>query len=581
LRVANFAVVGAMIMAFHLTGRYVEARARGRASSAIRELLELGAAEALVLRDGREITVPVDEVLVGDVMVVRPGEKIPTDGVVVQGASSVDESMATGEPMPVAKGEGDEVIGATVNQEGALRVRATRVGADTFLAQVVRMVREAQATRVPVQAWADRVTAVFVPIVLALAALTFAVWLLAQGPMGAVSEWARGVLPWVPQDADVAPVSLAVFAAVAVLVIACPCALGLATPTALMVGMGKGARAGILIRSGEAIQLMKDVRLVVFDKTGTLTRGRPEVTDVVAASGLEQADVLRRAAAVEALSEHPIARAVVDRAREGGLEWPDSTEFRAVPGRGARALVDGQPVLVGTRAMMEAEGVDCAGLSGELERLEDEGRTTMLVAAGGRSVGVVGLADVLKASAADAVAGLKRMGLQVAMITGDNERTARAVAAQAGIEHVLAGVLPGGKADEVRRLQAEVGRVAMVGDGINDAPALTSADVGIALGTGTDVAIESSDITLVSGDPAAVVGAVRLSRATFRKIRQNLFWAFFYNIVAIPVATLGLLHPLMAEAAMAISSLTVVGNSSLLSRVRLGGDAPAGPHGAG
>ncbi len=580
LRVANLAVVGAMIMAFHLTGRYVEARARGRASSAIRELLELGAAEALVLRDGRETAVPVDEVLVGDVMVVRPGEKIPTDGVVVRGASSVDESMATGEPMPVAMGEGDEVIGATVNQEGALRVRATRVGADTFLAQVVRMVREAQATRVPVQAWADRVTAVFVPIVLGLAVLTFAVWLLAQGPMGALNEWARGMLPWVPQDADVAPVSLAVFAAVAVLVIACPCALGLATPTALMVGMGKGARAGILISSGEAIQIMKDVRLVVFDKTGTLTRGRPEVTDVVAASGLEQADVLRWAAAVEALSEHPIARAVVDRAREDGLEWPDSTEFRAVPGRGTRALVDGQLVLVGTRALMEAEGVDFAGLSGELERLENEGRTTMLVAVGGRIVGVVGLADVLKARAADAVAGLKRMGLRVAMITGDNERTARAVAAQAGIEHVLAGVLPGGKADEVRRLQAEVGRVAMVGDGINDAPALTSADVGIALGTGTDVAIESSDITLVSGDPAAVVGAIRLSRATFSKIRQNLFWAFFYNIVAIPVATMGLLHPLMAEAAMAISSLTVVGNSSLLSRVRLGGDAPAGPHGA-
>jgi len=563
LPVLNYAGVGAMILAFHLTGRYVEARARGRAGRAIRSLLELGARSARVVRGGREVEVPVEQVAVGDVMVVRPGEKVPTDGVVVEGRSAVDESMATGESVPVAKAEGDEVIGATINAHGLLRVRATKVGEETFLAQVVRMVREAQGSAVPVQAFADRVTAYFVPAVIALALCTFVAWLVAPGALGRMAALASGLLPWVNPHAS--PVALAVFAGVAVLVIACPCALGLATPTALMVGTGMGAQNGILIRSGQAIQAMKDVRTIVLDKTGTITRGRPEVTDVVAVGGAREPEVLRLAAAVEAGSEHPLAGAVVARARADGIETGGVTDFEAVAGAGVRGRVDGRDVLVGARSLLPEGSVDDAA-AGALERLENEGRTAVIVAAGGRVLGVLGIADAVKEGSAGAIAALKAMGLDVAMITGDNERTARAVAAQVGIERVLAGVLPARKVEEVRRLQAEGAPVAMVGDGINDAPALAQADVGIALGTGTDVAIESADVTLVRGDLGAVVSAVKLSRATFRKIRQNLLWAFGYNLVAIPAAVLGLLHPLIAEAAMALSSVSVVANSTLLRR---------------
>ena len=569
LAIANYAGVGAMIMAFHLTGRYIEAKARGRASRAIRKLLELGAKAARVLRDGEEVEVPADEVEVGDVMIVRPGEKIPTDGEVVDGESAVDESMATGESVPVTKRKGDEAIGATVNQEGVLRVRATRVGRDTFLSQVIRMVEEAQQTRVPVQAFADRVTSYFVPAVVALALLTFALWLVFPGPLRAVAQSAGTFLPWV--NVDLSPVSLAAFAAVAVLVIACPCALGLATPTALMVGSGMGAQNGILIRSGEAIQLMKDVRTILFDKTGTLTRGQPAVTDVVEMAGESPQEVLRWAASLEANSEHPLARAVLRRAEEEGIEPSKAEGFKAVVGKGVRGTVEGKDVLVGTRVLMDENGVDRSEAEERLRRLEEDAKTAMLVAVDGRVIGLLGIADTLKGGSAEAVAELKTMGFRVAMITGDNERTARAIAAQAGIDRVLAGVLPDRKAAEVRRLQDELGLVAMVGDGINDAPALAGADVGIALGTGTDVAIESSDITLVSGELSAVVTAVRLSRATFRKIKQNLFWAFFYNLVAIPVAMLGLLHPLIAEAAMAMSSVTVVSNSTLLQRADIRG----------
>ena len=564
LSVFNYAGVAAMIMAFHLTGRYVEARARGRAGQAIRRLLEMGARSAHVLRAGKEVEVPVDQVVVGDVMVVRPGEKFPTDGEVVSGRSAVDESMATGESIPVSKEEGSEVIGATVNGRGLLHVRATRVGKDTFLAQVVRMVREAQGSVVPVQAFADRVTAHFVPAIVALAVLTFVAWLVLPGPLGDLAQKAAAYLPWV--NPDVSVLSLALFAGMAVLVVACPCALGLATPTALMVGSGMGAQNGILIRSGRAIQVMRDVRVIVFDKTGTLTRGAPEVTDVVAIGDADEREVLRLAASLEAGSEHPLAGAVTGRAEADGIERDEVGEFEAVPGRGVRGRVGDRDVLVGTPELLGAEGIDCAEAAAALARMEAEAKTAVLVGSAGRLIGLLGIADKPKDDAAGAIGRLKEMGFEVAMITGDNERTARAVAARVGIDRVLAGVLPDRKADEVARLQKEVGPVAMVGDGINDAPALARADVGIALGTGTDVAIESADITLVRGDLGAVVSAVKLSRATFRKIKQNLFWAFGYNLVAIPVAMLGLLHPLIAEVAMAFSSVSVVTNSTLLRR---------------
>ena len=562
--VFNYAGVGAMIMAFHLTGRFVEAKAKGKASQAIKKLLELGARSARVLRDGEEVELPVDALQVGDLMVVRPGEKIPTDGDVVGGESAVDESMATGESAPVSKKTGDAVIGATVNQHGVLRVRATKVGKDTFLAQVVRMVEQAQATSVPVQALADRVTTYFVPGVVALSALTFLLWLALPGFFRQIAVYAAAFLPWV--NPSVGALSLAIFAAVAVMVIACPCALGLATPTALMVGSGVGAQHGILIRSGEAIQAMKDVHTIVFDKTGTITRGKPRVARVLAVEGRQERDVLRWAAVLEANSEHPLARAVVEAARDEGVNLPEASSFEAVTGKGVKGVVDGKPVLVGARSLMDDNALDCSPLDEPLRRLEEEAVTAVLVAVDGAAVGVIGIADTLKEDSAQAVSELKDLGFEVAMITGDNRRTAEAVARQVGVDRVLANVLPDQKAAEIRRLQGEVGLVAMVGDGINDAPALAQADVGIAIGTGTDIAIESSDITLVSGELSAVVAAVKLSRATFRTIKQNLFWAFAYNLVAIPAAMLGLLHPAIAEAAMAISSITVVSNSSRLQK---------------
>ncbi len=562
--VANYAGVAAMIMAFHLTGRYVEETAKGRASQAIRKLLELGAKTARIVRDGIEIEVPVEEVRVGDVMVVRPGEKIPTDGVVLEGESAVDESMATGESMPVEKRPGDEVIGATVNQDGLLKVRATRVGRDTFLAQVIRLVEEAQGSKVPIQAFADRVTAVFVPIVLGIALLTLVAWLAFPGPMRSLVA-AGSFLPWV--NPNLGTVTLAIISTVAVLVIACPCALGLATPTALMVGSGMGAERGILIRSGEAIQTLKDVRVVVFDKTGTLTKGRPEITDVVPAEGMSAEEFLYLAGSAERGSEHPLGRAVVEGAEARGLALTDPAEFQALRGRGVAATVDGKRVLVGSRRLMEEAGLSPAPLEETLRRLEAEAKTAILVAVDGRLGGVLAVADPLKEDAVAAVEALHRLGLRTAMITGDNRRTAEAIARRLGIDDVRAEVLPEGKVAEVRRLQGAYGRVAFVGDGINDAPALKGADVGIALGTGTDIAIEAGDVTLVRGELAGVVEAVLLSRATFRKIRQNLFWAFFYNVVMIPLAVMGWMHPVLAEIAMATSSVTVVTNANTLRRV--------------
>ena len=572
--IPTYAGVSAMIMAFHLTGRYVEASAKGRASQAIRKLLELGAKTARILSDGREREVPIDQVQAGDVMIIRPGEKIPTDGLVVEGESAVDESMATGESMPVTKRPGDEVIGATVNQDGLLHVRATRVGKDTFLAQVVRLVEQAQGTKVPIQAFADRVTAVFVPVVLVVALLTFLAWFLFPAALRPVAEWAAGFLPWV--DPGLNTFTLALITTVSVLVIACPCALGLATPTALMVGSGIGAENGILIRSGEAIQAMRDVRVVVFDKTGTLTKGRPEVTDQITnhkspTSNLQPPtsndELLRWASSVEVGSEHPLGRAIVARAEAEGIGLGKLTDFEAQRGKGVRGTVDGKSVLVGSRTLLEEHGVAVAALEDEMRHLEDEGKTAMLVAVDGELLGLLAVADTLKDDAVVAVRELQALGLQTVMITGDNRRTAGAIARQVGIDHVLAEVLPEAKLIEVRRLQAETdGLVAMVGDGINDAPALTQADVGIAIGSGTDIAIEAADITLVRGDLSGVVSAVKLSRATFNKVVQGLFWAFFYNVVMIPLAILGMMHPVLAEIAMASSSVTVVTNANLLRR---------------
>ncbi|MFP4662380.1 MAG: heavy metal translocating P-type ATPase [Halanaerobiales bacterium] len=565
--IANYAGVSAMIMAFHLTGRYIEETAKGRASQAIKKLLELGAKTATIIEDGEEKEVPIEEVQPGDVMLIRPGEKIPTDGEITDGKTTVDESMATGESMPVERTVGDEVIGATVNQNGLIKVKATKIGKDTFLSQVVKMVEEAQGTKVPIQEFADKITSIFVPTVLIIAALTFILWLVFPDALRSVGFWAQSFLPWV--DPRLGTFTLAIFATIAVLVIACPCALGLATPTALMVGSGIGAENGVLIRKGEAIQTMKDVHTIVFDKTGTITKGQPEVTDIVPANDYNEGRLLQLAASVETGSEHPLGAAIVKGAKARDIELLQIEDFGAVTGKGVKANINGQEIIVGSRRLLEETNIDPAGMEEEMTRLEEEAKTAMLVATEGKIVGVVAVADALKEDSVKAIRELKELGLETAMITGDNERTAKAIAKEVGIDHVVAEVLPDGKVDEIKKLQDRFGIIAMVGDGINDAPALTQANVGIAIGTGTDIAIESSDITLVRGDLSAVITAVKLSRATFRKIRQNLFWAFFYNVIAIPVAIMGLLHPVIAEIAMATSSISVVTNANMLRRVNV------------
>lgn len=555
-----------MIMGFHLTGRYIEEKAKGRASEAIQKLMSLEAKTARVKRDGEEKEIPVDEVEIGDLMVVRPGEKIPTDGVVKDGSSSVDESIATGESMPVEKEEGDEVIGATVNKQGVLEVEATGVGEDTFLSQVVRLVEEAQGTKVPIKNFADRVTTFFVPTVISIALITIALWLGFSGTFQGLASWAAGFIPWI--DPTLGVISLSLFAGISVLVIACPCALGLATPTALMVGSGKGAENGVLIRKEEAIQTMKDVDTIVLDKTGTITEGEPGVTDLIPQAVSEE-ELLQLAASAESSSEHPLGEAIVEEASERGVGREGVSDFSARVGKGVEARLEGNKLLVGNRELMDENGLDYGELEDRVDELKKEAKTTMLVAEGESVLGIIGVADRIKEDSADAIEELKKHGLQPVMITGDNERMARAIANEVGIDRVLAEVMPDRKREEVMKLQDEDENVAMVGDGINDAPALEQANVGIAIGSGTDIAIEAADITLVKGDLSAVVKAVNLSETTFSKIKGNLFWAFFYNIVAIPIAVMGLLHPAIAEMAMAFSSINVVTNSNRLKKVNI------------
>jgi cation-transporting ATPase V/Cu+-exporting ATPase len=546
-----------VIMFFICLGRYLEARAKSRAGRAIRSLAELGAKRARVVRDGEEVMVPVESVVVGDVVKVRPGEKVPVDGTVIGGASAVDESMLTGESVPVDKSEGDHVAGATVNTSGVLRVRTTRVGSETALAQIVKLVEDAQTGKSGAQRLADRISAVFVPAVLAIALITFAGWSVLGGS-----------------------VSDGVYAAVAVLIIACPCALGLATPMAIMVGTGRGAQLGILIKSVEVLERTGGITTVVFDKTGTLTRGEMSLTDIVVAEGVDRSELLRLAGAVEADSEHPIGQAIAAAATEQLGSLGDTADVKAIAGHGIRAVVGaghglgagsadagGTTVWVGRRELAaDAE----LWLSDDLDRaavgFEQMGRTAVFAGWDGEVRGVLAVADTVKEDAAVTVARLQGLGLTVTMITGDNERTARAIADEVGVDRVIAGVLPEGKQAEIARLQGDGEVVAMVGDGVNDAPALVQADLGVALGTGTDVAIESSDLTLIRGDVGGVVTAIGLSRRTYRTIAENLFWAFGYNAAAIPVAAAGLLSPMLAGAAMAVSSVSVVLNSLRLRR---------------
>ena len=542
----------AVIVTLILLGRYLEAKAKGRTSEAIKRLMGLQAKTARVLRDGEAREVPLEQVLAGDIVQVRPGQKIPVDGEVLEGSSFVDESMITGEPVPVQKSKGKEVVGGTINKTGSFTFRATRIGADTVLAQIVRMVEQAQGSKLPIQALVDRVTAWFVPAVLAAAALTFLIWLI-FGPESAVT-FAR-------------------VNAVAVLIIACPCAMGLATPTSIMVGTGRAAELGVLFRQGEALQSLKEVGIVALDKTGTLTLGRPELTDFVTAEGFAEADALRLVAAVESRSEHPIAQAIVAAAENRGLSLPSTESFEAVPGFGVSARVEGRKVDVGADRFMTKLGLDVSALSHAASRLGAEGKSPLYAAIDGRLAVIVAVADPIKPSTPEAIASLHALGLKVAMITGDNRRTAEAIAKRIGIDEVIAEVLPDGKVDALKRLRNTHGSIAFVGDGINDAPALAEADIGIAIGTGTDIAIESADVVLMSGDVRGVVNAIALSKATIRNIRQNLFWAFAYNVLLIPVAA-GVLYPLdgtllspiFAAGAMALSSVFVLGNALRLRR---------------
>ncbi|RAS94520.1 ATPase P [Bacillus cereus] len=538
----------AVLITLIILGKLFEAKAKGRSSEAIKKLMGLQAKTATVVRDGTEMKILIEEVVAGDIVYVKPGEKIPVDGEIVEGKSAIDESMLTGESIPVDKTIGDVVIGSTMNKNGFLKVKATKVGRDTALAQIIKVVEEAQGSKAPIQRVADQISGIFVPVVVVIAIITFAVWMIfvTPGDFGGALE-----------------------KMIAVLVIACPCALGLATPTSIMAGSGRSAEYGILFKGGEHLEATHRLDTVILDKTGTVTNGKPVLTDVIVADGFHEEEVLRLVGAAEKNSEHPLAEAIVEGIKEKKINIPSSETFEAIPGFGIESVVEGKQLLIGTRRLMKKFNIDIEEVSKSMEELEREGKTAMLIAINKEYAGIVAVADTVKDTSKAAIARLKKMGLDVVMITGDNTQTAQAIAGQVGIDHVIAEVLPEGKAEEVKQLQAQGKKVAMVGDGINDAPALATADIGMAIGTGTDVAMEAADITLIRGDLNSIADAIYMSKMTIRNIKQNLFWALAYNGLGIPIAALGFLAPWVAGAAMAFSSVSVVLNALRLQRVKL------------
>lgn len=538
----------AVLITLILLGKWFEAKAKGRSSEAIKKLMGLQAKQARVIRDGAEKEIPLEEVVVGDILLVKPGEKIPVDGEVIEGAGAVDESMLTGESIPADKTVGSAVFGSTINKNGFIKMKATKVGRDTALAQIIKAVEDAQSSKAPIQRLADQISGIFVPIVVAIALITFAAWIFFVAP-GEVAQ--------------------ALEAMISVLVIACPCALGLATPTSIMAGTGRAAEYGILFKGGEYLEQTHQLDTVVVDKTGTVTKGEPALTDVITAEGKEEETFLSFIGSVEKQSEHPLAQAIVEGIEGRGIALWEAREFEAIPGMGVKGIVEGKEVLVGNRKFMQAHRIDIGEASSQMERLEEKGKTAMLASIGGEYAGLVAVSDTLKESSKRAIQRLKDMGIEVIMLTGDNERTAKAIGEEVGVDHVIAEVLPEQKAEEIRKLQKAGKKVAMVGDGINDAPALAVADIGMAIGTGTDVAMEAADVTLMRGDLNSIADAILMSRKTMRNIKQNLFWAFAYNTIGIPVAAAGFLAPWVAGAAMAFSSVSVVLNALRLQRVKL------------
>jgi Cu+-exporting ATPase len=553
-----------MIMTLHLVGKYLETKAKGKASQAIKKLLEIGAKTAKIIVNGEEIEVLSNELIVGDIMIVRPGEKIPMDGIIIEGESTIDESLATGESLPVKRIKGDKVIGATINKNGVIKVEVSRIGDETFLAQIIKMVEACQGSKVPIQEFADRITGIFVPGILILTLLTFISFLVFPNFHLGILQGMENILPWINTEQSI--LTLAFVTATAVLVIACPCALGLGTPTALMVGSGKGAENGILIRNGEAVQTFKDIKAIAFDKTGTLTIGKPRVTDIIAESFRE---FLAIAGSLENASEHVLAFAVNEKVKAEGIDLVELDAFEAIPGLGIKGEIAGVKYFLGSTKLFSSLKINYDDYSSDIERLEKEAKTVVILGTEEKVLGIMAIADELKKNVANTIKSLENLGIKTIMITGDNERTAAAIAKKAGIAEVVANVMPEGKVAQIIKLQETYGLVAMVGDGINDAPALKQANVGIALGSGTDIAIESSDITLISEDLESVKNAFILSKAIFVKIKQNYFWAWFYNALAIPFAMLGLLHPMIGALAMSFSSLNVIYNSLRLKKLNL------------